>query len=177
MDTPKTLTPIQKIYAVIIMSLFAAPNIYYMVTGGEDFPFTSAPMFGHYIGKGTQFYSFRFIGEFDGVEKVLPPRLGKNSEIATLRFFFSKIYGSCEELSPFGNHPDDSSRRLEERLATYFKGYLAALPEAGYTDINGLQRIRLEVWRYNSQDEVDAKHVVGRYTISTEKFMHQWPPQ
>lgn len=160
------------------MCAFASPNIYYALVGGEDFPYTCAPMFGHYIGEGTRFYNFKFIGEFEGgEERPLPPRLADLSEIGTMRFFFSKVYGSCDEISPFGNHPGDTTEKLEERLSRYFKRYLAVLPETERKDLPKLKRLRLEVWRYNSSDEVDAKQIVGSYSISRERFIHAWKKQ
>lgn len=164
----------QKWCAALVMFIFAVPNMYYVAMGGEDFPFTCAPMFGHYIGPGTTFYNFKFIGEFPGEEKVLPSKIGRVEEIGAMRYFFSKVYGSCDEMSPFGNHPGDTPQQLEERLGKYFKSYLRVLPEAGLKDATGLQRLRLEVWRYDSQDKVDDKHVVGYYSPATEKFTHEW---
>ncbi len=177
MSKESNLTPLQKLYAVIVMVLFATPNLYYAACGREDFPYTCALMFGHYIGKGTQFYSFKFIGESESADTTLPSRFGQLSEIATMRFFFSKVYGSCRELSAFGDHLGETPQQFEERLSRYFKGYLSALSRTEQTDVQNLKRLRLEVWCYGSEDRVDAKHIVGYYTPHTEKFTHQWQQQ
>lgn len=169
-----TLTKWQKWSAALVMLFFAAPNVYYAAIGNEDFPYTCAPMFAHYIGKDTRFYNFKFIAEYPNGEKILPPNIGTMGELRAMRFFFSKVYGSSEEISPFGDHLNDTPRQFEERLARYFRQYLKDLPEEEKANLPNLKQLRLEVWRFDAKDQVDLKHVVGYYSPTTEKFTHVW---
>ena len=160
------------LYASIVMVAFLIPNLYVVVKGSENFPFSSCPMFAHYIGDETQMYNFKFIGTFENTEKVLPPSFGTDGEIMSMRFFFSKVYGSSQTNSPFTIAQNDSKELFEERLTTYFKNYLNSLPDP--TTGAGLQTIRLEMWHYDEEDSVDDKHTIGYYDLSSEKFHHTW---
>jgi hypothetical protein len=168
------MKPLHKGFAALVMVVFAVPNFYFVLRGGEDFPFTCGPMYAHYLGWDTPLYNFKFIGEYEGTETVLPSRLGNLSEAYTMRYFFSKVYGSCEEWSPFGDHPNDSRAQFEERLSRYFKQYLYQLRVTNQANTRNLKRLRLEVWRYNKEDRVDEKHIVGYYSAADETFKHQW---
>jgi hypothetical protein len=101
------------LYASIVMMVILIPNLYVVIKGNENFPFSSCPMFAHYIGDETQFYNFKFIGTFKDTEKILPPSFGNDGEIMSLRFFFSKVYGSPQTHSPFTITENDNKKRFE----------------------------------------------------------------
>ncbi|WP_143091056.1 hypothetical protein [Thermoflexibacter ruber] len=162
----------KKIYALVIMLVFIIPNAYFVIIGDEDFPFTCAPMFGHYVGDETQFYNFKFIGEFESKEEFLPPKLTNVDELSTMRFFFIKVYSSCEETPPFGTYKNDNWEKLSNRLSIYFKSYLKVLAKNQQINLADLKSVRLEVWRYGKdKKEIDAKNVVGHYDITSQKFI------
>jgi hypothetical protein len=143
-----------------------------VVKGSENFPFSSCPMFAHYIGNETRLYNFKFIGTFKNTEKILPPSFGHDGEIMSLRFFFSKVYGSPQSYSPFTITENDNKKLFESRLTNYFQNYLISLAEPIF--ISGLKTIRLEIWLYNNEEQVADKHTVGYYDLSSEKFYHTW---
>lgn len=163
-----------RLYAIIIICAFVLPNLYFIVIGRESFPFTQAPMFGHYIGDSTRFYEFSFILEDKGGEKEISPDYVKRhpiAEVALKRFFFGNIYGSVETTSPFGYYKNDTREALEKRMtgffSAYFKSYSQELP----------QKIRLDISRYNREYAFKEKHTVGYYDIQAKKFIHTWKEQ
>ncbi|SDK00920.1 hypothetical protein SAMN05421823_101643 [Catalinimonas alkaloidigena] len=167
----------KKRYAILVIVLFLLPNLFVVVTGLESYPFTCAPMFGHYIGDGTEFYAFRYIGETPAAAEVdLPLNLGKRDLVPSGRYFFSKVYGSCYDYSPFGSRPNDSPAKLEERLSSYFTAYTEALPIADTSTTYDLKSIRLEVWRLDEARNPVEKRVVGTYDVNAKKFTHTYTP-
>ncbi len=160
------------LYASIVIIAFLIPNLYVVVKGNEIFPFSSCPMFAHYIGDETQMYNFKFIGTFENAEKVLSPSFGTDGEIMSMRFFFSKVYGSSQSNSPFSIAENDSKQLFEERLTIYFENYLHNLADPATHA--GLQTIRLEMWHYDEEENIDDKHTIGYYDLSSEKFYHTW---
>ena len=168
---------VQKAFATLIIIAFLIPNTVAIYRGSENFPFTACPMFAHYIGDHTQMYNFEFIGrQPDGTRVILTPQYGADSEMMSRRFFFSKVYGSVDCPSSFGNFCDDTPQNFEERLGQYFTAYLAALPEDSEPATDNLRRIDLEVWRYDGNDTVTEKHQVGYYRPETQTFTHTWQP-
>lgn len=166
-----------KIWAVGIMALFVLPNAYVVIKGTEDFPFTCAPMFGHYIGESTYLYDFKFIGEGTNTEKQLHPVCHGISEMWSMRLLFNKVYGSMEPHSPFGDHVNDSSEQFEARLSEYFARYFNPADEAFAKtngDFSNIRAVRFEIDQYTRQKEKLTTHVVGYYNPSTKTFTHTW---
>ncbi len=166
------LKHLQGLYASVVIIAVLVPNLYAVVQGNENFPFSSCPMFAHYIGEETQLYNFKFVGTYNNVEKILPPSFGNDGEVMSMRFFFAKVYGSSLKKSPFTVTADDDRILFEKRLSDYFRAYLKAFPDPAFS--SGLKNIRLEIWHLGTEGEVHDKHTVGYYDVSAEKFHHTW---
>lgn len=163
-----------RIYAVIVICAFILPNLYYIIIGRESFPFTQAPMFGHYIGDSTRFYEFNFVLESQNGETEVSPDYVKRhpiAQVALKRFFFGHIYGPAEERSPFGFYKNDTKEALEKRMTDFFSAYFTS-----YSQDTSAQ-IRMDVSRYNREYSFKEKHIVGHYDIRAKKFIHTWKEQ
>ena len=162
-----------KVIALTVMTSFLLVNAVFIIKGSENFPFTACPMFAHYIGEDTQFYNFKFIGVYNsGLEEILSPTYGKDSEMISMRFFFGKVYGATETISPFGQMVDETPHTFENRLSTYFDYYLRSTDQSS---LEGIQSVRLEVWKYDGESErVVEKRSIGSYDVSTKRFRHTW---
>ncbi len=159
----------KKAFAFLVMAVFIAPNLYVFYTGHESFPFTHAPMFGHYIGEDTQFYDFEFVGDdqkrwYPSYREPLP---GKDRVIR--RFFFNRVYGSMEP-SSFSYYPADSKEAFVQRLEKFFPAYFRYL----HADSATVGKIHLEVWRYDARYAPVEKHTVGYYDVPARKFYFTW---
>jgi len=165
----------QKVFAVLVMCAFILPNLYAITMGREAFPFTPAPMFGHYIGPNTYFYDIDFIGQNNQTEKNLYPGLNKKTEqtsnFVIMRFFLNKVYGSAEVISPLGYFEQDTPAKLEERMQNFFSNYFKADLANDTTHIN---TVRLEVSQYDRNYKLLAKHVIGYYDVQSKNFKHTW---
>lgn len=163
-----------KFFAGIVITFFLLANLFVIFTGHESFPFTQAPMFGHYIGPATHFYDFKFIGE-NGITKttLYPGPEYKSSEpnlyYRTLRLFF-KFYGSVEENSSFGYYVNDSKEKFEQRMTNFFSAYFKYLDQG---DPN-IQTVQLEINQYDRSYQLKDSHTVGYYDVLSKKFISTW---
>ena len=158
-----------KLYAACVKLVFLLPNVYAIINGRESYPFTPAPMFGHYIGDKSLFYDFRFIAEGPaGETPVLPEHPEHKSRLAIKRFFFDRIYGSVEKNSPLWDNEHDDRQEFEQRLSKFFRVYFKDLHNADY------KSIRLDVKQYNKEYKEVASHIVGSYDLSTQHFTQEW---
>jgi len=158
-----------KIYAACVILLFLVPNVYAILNGKESYPFTPAPMFGHYIGDQSAFYDFVFvaIGE-SGEKKVLPSHPEHKNRLAIKRFFFDRVYGSVEKNSPLWDNEHDSKEEFEQRLSSFFSAYFKDLDKSGFSSI------RLDVKKYNKDYKELTSHTVGSFNLSTQHFTQTW---
>ncbi|RCH55754.1 hypothetical protein DJ568_07685 [Mucilaginibacter hurinus] len=145
------------------MLAFLVPNIYIICKGKESYPFTPAPMFGHYVGDSTLFYSIEFTanGKNFGTDHL-------NNHMVK-RMFFDQVYWSVDPESPLGNFDNDSKQAFENRLTNFFSAYYKHL-----TSDTAIHRIDLSVTQYNRKYQPLAKHNVGYYDHTTGKFIHTW---
>ncbi|WP_324583988.1 hypothetical protein [Agriterribacter sp.] len=164
----------QKFFAGIVIVSLIIPNLYVIFKGRESFPFTQAPMFGHYIGPKTYFYDFKFIGDNGNGQKILYPSLTYSQTESPLYFrtqrLFFKIYGSAEKNSCFGYYQNDSRERFEQRMSRFFSAYFKFLNK----DTSGIQTIRLEIDQYNRQYDLKDSHIVGEYNVISKNFISTW---
>lgn len=161
-----------KIWASVVIVAFLVPNIYVIVKGKESFPFTQAPMFGHYIGPNTLFYNFSFTAQNGEEEKLVYPsmkRIEKTAYFPTMRLFF-KYYGSTELNSPFSYYENDTREAFEKRMSAYFKAYFGYLKK----DSSGFKKIAVDVSQYDRKYTLKEKHAIGYYDIATENFISTW---
>lgn len=159
-----------KSYAFVVMLLFIIPNLYYITIGRESFPFTQAPMFGHYVGEDTRFFSFHYILESDSTRQEIFPDYNIKmplAEISLKRFFFNSIYGSVEKKSPFGYYENDTKEALEGRMGLYFQAFFQS-------HINKNSKIWVDIIQYNRQYATKDKHTIGYFDGVTNRFVHTW---
>jgi len=168
-----------KIYAGIVIGLFLIPEITAVVLPLENWPFTCAPMFAHYVGEGTARYRFRFIAEY--AKESRPPReISINDiglrQIKVMRYFFGKVYGSIDPRAPWGHFPNDTQEAFEARLSRFFHGLTLQMKKKkkGKKYAKGLKGIRLEVIRLDIQNRPGEVHTVGRYSVKERRFAHGW---
>ena len=164
----------QKILAGIVIASLIIPNLYIIFTGRESFPFTQAPMFGHYIGPETHFYDFKFTGDNGNSQKILYPSLTHSQTEPPLYFrtqrLFFKIYGSAENNSCFGYYENDSREKFEQRMSHFFSAYFKYLNK----DTSSIQTIRLEIDQYDRQYNLKNSHIVGEYNVASKNFISTW---
>ncbi|MEL0456418.1 hypothetical protein WJN01_09280 [Flavobacteriaceae bacterium SZ-1-7] len=120
------LKRLKKVYKPVVVSLILLPNLFVMVFGIESFPYTCAPMFGHYIDEETNLYLFKFEGINDNTVTDLTEYYGKPEEFF-IRHFFSKVYGSTESISPFTNKLSESPKAFQKRMDEFFNNYSSFL--------------------------------------------------
>lgn len=175
----KTVSVGHKIYAGLVISLFLIPEIAAIALPLENWPFTSAPMFAHYVGPQTPRYYFRFIGEYPERRKnerqIRAMKLGLK-EWELMRHFFGKVYGSIDPRAPWGHFPNDTRETFEMRLSRFFHGLTVQLErkKKARKYAKGLRSLRLEVVRLDSQDQPVEVHRVGRYFVGEDRFVHEW---
>ncbi|OJY99010.1 MAG: hypothetical protein BGP13_23410 [Sphingobacteriales bacterium 40-81] len=159
-----------RIYAILVISAFVIPSFYYIIIGRESFPFSQAPMFGHYIGKETNFYDFKYFLVKDTSEQEIYPDSygGFFSKIAIKRYFFNNVYVSVEKISPFGYIKNDNKEMFENRMSRFFTAYFQSHNQ------DTTSKIRLDVYNYNRNGEFKQKHTIGYYDITNHNFIHTW---
>ena len=109
-------------YLKIVAVLILAPNIFVAVLGIESFPYTCAPMFGHYIDDNTDLYLFKFEGVNDSTTTNLTNYYGKSEDLF-IRHFFSKVYGSTHAISPFDSKLTESKSDFQYRMNAFFNHF------------------------------------------------------
>ncbi|MEC8832072.1 MAG: hypothetical protein VX772_06915, partial [Bacteroidota bacterium] len=112
----------RKNYIFFIAAIFLLPNLFVMALGIESFPYTQAPMFGHYIDSNTKLYLLKFEGHTADGSVDLVDYYGK-SELRFIRHFFSKVYGSSDYFTPFSGRVLEDEERFQERLTLFFDSY------------------------------------------------------
>jgi hypothetical protein len=164
------------LFGAVASALFLLPHIAALVHPYEEFPYTSAPMFAHYVGPETPRYRFRFAAEFaDGRPAVefRGPDLGLRG-VEFTRYFFSTVYGSVHPHSPFAPHRQDTPAAFEARMTRALADMATVLRRRDPARWQGLAGVRLEVVRLGAGNrEVDA-HEVGVFSLDSGRFVHTW---
>jgi len=161
----------KKLIAIIIMLVFILPNAYTIIIGKETYPYTPAPMFGHYIGDETLFYKIKFIAKGPGGEKeVLPLHEEHQNALAISRFFFDKIYGSVEAKTPLGNFADETRGKFKSRMEQFCSVYFAHVKK----EDPQVDRIDFVVDQFNRNYDLKNTHAIGYYDFLTHQFIHTW---
>jgi len=168
------VTPLYKLTITLFALAILTPNIAAVVGGFEDWPFTPAPMFAHYLGPGSERYSFTFKGEFsDGSTKQVGYySVGANWSL--LRFFFKYVYGAAGRKSVFTQFPADSKEQFEERLSIFFSAFAKEYERRN--PASALKRLNLVVNKLLPEATAEGEaHRVGYYSVSEGRFRHTWP--
>lgn len=159
----------------ILVSLFIlaviGSNIFAMIFEVEDWPFTNAPMFAHYVGPQTPRYAFVFEATFsDGSKK----ELGYYSVGATwalMRYYFKYVYGAIPTGGVFSVYPHDTPSDFNSRMQRFFSAFV------GYMERGGAQKptgVDIAVSKLGKNNEVIDSHLVGHYHPEAQRYEHLW---
>jgi hypothetical protein len=161
--------------ASLFIAAFLLPNLTAVVRPYESFPYTSAPMFAHYVGPQTPRYRLRMTAETadGGRERELRAAdLGLNG-IDFTRYFFGTVYGSVDPYSPFGNHPGDDRAAFEARVGSFFDRVTTVLRRRDPAAWERLARVRLEAVRLTERNHDGEARLVGHYDVASHRFVHR----
>ena len=153
--------------ASIFIVVFLLPNLWAFVDPYEIFPYTSAPMFAHYVDEATPRYRFRFVTEGGGEEHELRATDLGLAGVEFTRYFFGHVYGSTDPTTPFAVAGEDAPADFEARLSTFFRDVQAVLERQNAKQLSG---IRLELVRLDADNRDADVRVVGHYDATTQRF-------
>lgn len=170
-ESSKSLRPSKSIiFPALLGAALVTPNLAVIALGIEDFPFTVAPMFAHYIGPETELYSFRFEGVQDGVAVTLPLNETNRGERELKRAFAKYYYQPMTSSSPYRSlgieiTPD----RLAEQMKDFFEpitDFLANSRDLQY------ERINIYVDIHDSAGMILETTYVGCYDVVASQYVH-----
>ena len=153
--------------ASIFIVAFLLPNLWAFVDPYETFPYTSAPMFAHYVGEDTPRYRFRFVTESGGEEHELRATDLGLAGVEFTRYFFGHVYGSTDPTTPFAIAGEDTPADFEARLSAFFGDVQTVLERQNAKQLSGL---RLELVRLDADNRDADVWVVGHYDTTTHRF-------
>ena len=165
----------RELFASGFIVAFLLPTLGGLIVPYEEFPYTSVPMFAHYVGDDTARYRFRFIvrnGADQQERELRATELGLGG-LEFSRYFFS-VYGSIEPFSPFTRHTGDDRESFEARLGEFFHRVSTELKRRDRNVWQELSHIRLEIARLDRKNYDAAIHVVGHYEVASGRFIHTW---
>lgn len=155
-------------YAVAIWSIVLLPNIFAIYFGVASFPYTCAPMFAHHIDDESKLCVFKFEGSnaFETVD--LTDNYGR-SETFFIRYFFSKVYGSSEPVSPFATRLSENKVDFQHRMNDFFEGYAAFLDEKKQLPLDKitLKVKQVDVFRH----DIAPCEILGYYDVKLKKYI------
>ncbi|WP_406683908.1 hypothetical protein N1F78_14620 [Seonamhaeicola sp. MEBiC1930] len=158
---------LKSIYPTLIATFILVPNIYTIILGIESFPYTCAPMFGHYINDETDLYLLKFEGETVSNKIDLKDYYGR-PEDHFIRHFFSKVYGSTQNISPFSNRLTENEIFFNQRMNSFFRNFSNYLNEKQNLE---LLKINLMVKKVNSKRQnLSEFEIIGFYSIEKGKY-------
>lgn len=154
-------------YLKAIALIVLLPNIFVVIFGIESFPYTCAPMFGHYIDDDTDLYLFKFEGVTDSTKVNLVDYYGKPEEFF-IRHFFSKVYGSTKAISPFDKRLKDSESDFQYRMDTFFNHYSKFILEKYNLSFD---KINLEIKQIDqNRNTINDYTPIGYFNYSNKKY-------
>jgi hypothetical protein len=151
-----------RVLPAILAGALLIPNIFVIALGIEDFPFTTAPMFAHYVGPETELYVFRFEGVADETAEPLPIAEIGREERALMRQFTNWYYRPLTPTSPLRDIAPDSGTPEEftTRMTEFFGPIADFLRERRAIEYDSIE---LHVDITDSEGRViDSRHV-GTY--------------
>ncbi|AXP82435.1 hypothetical protein CJ739_3373 [Mariniflexile rhizosphaerae] len=168
------LSIMKRVYKPLICACFLIPNLLVIIFGIESFPYTCAPMFGHYINKDTKFYLFKLEGVKDSKSIDLTKYLGKSDDLF-MRHFFSKVYGSTDAISPFTNKFSESKSDFQERMDLFFKNYSNLLMDKYKRSFD---KINLKIVEVNQKREPQTKpEIIAYYDSEKQHYVSLYKNQ
>lgn len=155
----------------MISTIVILPNVLVVSLGIEDFPFTCAPMFGHYVGTETDLYVFKFVGVKDNSRVFIKAEENGRPESVFTRQFFSKVYGSTDTLSPFSSYLDDSPDKFNQRMNDFFIAYWTFLSRKKNKDFD---QIDLILEKVSSTGKPLQSYLLGYFNTKDRKYYHSY---
>ncbi|WP_299554823.1 hypothetical protein [Seonamhaeicola sp.] len=165
---------LKKWYKHLIVFVVLAPNLFVVAFGIESFPFTCAPMFGHYIDNNTNLYIFKFEGVRKGIKTDLSNYYNK-PEDCFIRHFFSKVYGSAEAISPFTHKLTESPEAFNQRMNAFFEDYTAFLKKEHQMTFDRID-ISVKSVDQNRNVLMDYK-ILGSFISSNSSYVSVYKPK
>ena len=157
----------KKTYYKIVLVIVLLPNIIVVAFGIESFPYTCAPMFGHYIDDSTDLYLFKFEGINDTTQIDLFDYYGKSEDLF-IRHFFSKVYGSTKDISPFDSKLTESKTAFQFRMDTFFNHYSKFILKEYNLSFS---TINLKVKKVDQNRNTLAEYIpIGYFDYSDKKY-------
>ncbi|WP_373518385.1 hypothetical protein [Pricia sp.] len=155
-------------YAVLIWTIVLLPNIFAIYFGVASFPYTCAPMFAHQINEDSKLCVFKFEGSNACKTVDLEDNYGR-SETFFIRYFFSKVYGSSESVSPFARRLSENKAAFQHRMNDFFEGYAAFLDKEKQLP---LDKIILKVKQVDaSRQDIAPCEILGFYDVKLKKYI------
>lgn len=161
-----------KILVIIFIFCVLAPNFCVIIRGHEDWPYTPAPMFAHYIDENTPRFAFNFTGEFDDGSSKKLGYYSVGANWSLMRLFFKYVYGAMDPGSVFEEFPNDNLASFETRLTRFFRAFTNEYSKRNMNTAK-LIRIKLSVAKLapKSNEELES-HTVGFFENGS--FKHSW---
>ena len=157
--------------AMTVAGVFVSLNLYAIVAAVEDWPFTNAPMFAHYVDRNTPRYRFAFEATFSDESTKRIHYAHANLRWMSLRYFFKYVYGSVEEHSPFNIYPQDTPEAFEERLGEFFSVLSTRITTSTKT-VRSIDLLLIPLaWEDNSEGE---PILVGSFSADRNTFTHRY---
>lgn len=155
-------------YAVLIWAIVLVPNIFAIYFGVASFPFTCAPMFAHQVNDDSKLCVFKFEGSNTCKTVDLADNYGR-SETFFIRYFFSKVYGSSEQVSPFATRLSENKADFQRRMNDFFEDYAAFLDEEKQLT---LDKITLKVRQVDAfRHDMAPCEILGYYDVKLKKYI------
>lgn len=173
MRTPPELSARKRTRSLILPAVVSAviliPNLVVIALGVEDFPFTTAPMFAHYVGPETKLYALRLEGVRDGTAEPFPIQETNLNPIEFQRQLASWYYRPMTDTAPFRDLSGESS--TPEGFASVMSDYFGELTDF-LRDQRGISydAVELYVDIVDSSGNPIATEPVGTYDTATQTY-------
>lgn len=165
---------LKKIYKPLVVSIVLIPNLIVIAFGIESYPYTCAPMFGHYIDDNTNFYIIKFEGINANSTIDLTEYYGKSDDYF-IRHFFSKVYGSTKPITPFSSRLTESPKEFQSRMDQFFNQYSSFISKKYNLSFN---RINLKIKKVNQErEDLSTSKIIGYFDSASKKYISKYKSQ
>lgn len=162
-----------QVLVYLLYALILIPNFLAIIMPFENWPYTNAPMFAHYIDDKTPRYTFKFWANFKDSESTELGYYSIGANWSLPRYFFKYVYGAVGVTSVFNIYPDDTKVDFETRLSSFFSDFTKYYLARNTDKKERLQSISLYVARLsNVTNKPEEQKLVGTYYLKSEKFVH-----
>lgn len=157
------------ILPAVVSAVVLIPNLVVIALGVEDFPFTTAPMFAHYVGPDSELYALRLEVVKDGTAEPFPIQETNLNPIEFQRQLASWYYRPLADNAPFRDLSGEASS--PEGFTSVMSGYFGALTSF-LRDQRGIEydSVGLYVDIVDSSGTLIESKPVGTYDTSTQTY-------